>query len=688
MNHNIASAGAAEPSTRAEAPIAPSRSAAAACLLLFALSSILYAPSIHSDFVRLDDYQYVVDNARVRDPSWSGAWRFLTEVRQPSTVEGYYQPLTMFSLMADAALSGQPDDTLSPMIFHLTNVLLHGVTAVMVFLCLRTIVGGFWGPFAAALLFVVHPAQVETVSWISQRKSLLATPLALGCLMGYFHWARRGSRAALAVSFVLYLLANLAKPTVVLLPLVLPLLDRWPLRRSPIGALRRTWPFFAVMPLFAWVAVVSQASAGEGTGVGLADLTTFDRVSRWAALLCYNLMLYAGNLLYPVHLSPMRAMPSDLSFSNPVILCALVVTAAILAVWMASFRRAPAYFTGFTGAIILLSPAMGPVRFMASCVADRFLYLPMLFLFIPLAVLIERRAGTAGAQSDSDRAATIRRNRLALIAVAVPLLAVLAVLNRAQQRVWYDSRNLWAHVADAVPYYVQAHSNLAMFALEDGDIAAAIEHSDRALKIDPRDATILHLLARAIIRDDRKPPAGEGSRTQSRGPDDAPADTTHIRYPPGAPCAKRAATALPLIREALRLGLGPSDPAGHVALAEVLVCLGDDAGADAAAAEAIRLGFTPALCHAEIGDIALRYAHRFEAAVRHYRKALELDPENIVIRWNLGAALEYAGNDAGALAEYEAVRSAHEKRGLALPAELGRAMDRVRRRTATRPAGS
>lgn len=591
-----------------------------------------YAPSLTADFVRLDDYQYVVDNELVRIPSRDAAWRFFSEVRKPSTVEGYYQPLTMLSLMLDAALAGQPAAELDAFQFHLTNILLHAITTAMVFLAMRMTVGGIAAPMLAALIFGLHPVQVESVSWISQRKTLLATPLAIGAIMCYLRAARDRRNGWMAASFALYVLANLAKPTVVLLPLILPLLDHWPLRRTVVPALREKWPFLLAMPLFAWIAIDSQASAGGGTGVGLANLTNFELVQRWVGLLCYNIMLYAGNVLVPLHLSPFRDMPADLSLSNPAILFSVIGIAALAAVWIGSARRAPSLFVGLAGAAILLLPALGPVRFMASCVADRFLYLPLFFLLLPIGAMLshlciraDRRAWTAAG---------------VVLLILVPLLAI----QRRQQRVWRDSRALWEHVAAGMPNFSQALDNLAYLALTENRLDEALTYAERAHRNAPGDPQHMHMLARVLVR---------------KG---------------------RAAEALPLIQESLRLGLGPTQAAGQVALAQTLICLSDDTGAEAACAEAIRLGFTPSKCHAEVAEIALRHAKRYAIAAHYYRRAAEAEPENIIFRWNLGTALEYDGLDAEALREYERVLLAHRNSGAPLPAELQRVILRLRER--------
>jgi hypothetical protein len=136
------------------------------CILVFTT----YLPSLSSQALMIDDDQYLIKNAAVRNPSWASARQFLTEVLEPSTVSGYYQPLTMLSLMGDYALGGRPEN-LKP--FHRTSLLLHVANTALIIILLYLLFGHAWIAAGLGLLFGLHPMTVECVSWISQRKTIL-----------------------------------------------------------------------------------------------------------------------------------------------------------------------------------------------------------------------------------------------------------------------------------------------------------------------------------------------------------------------------------------------------------------------------------------------------------------------------------------------------------------------------------
>jgi hypothetical protein len=380
-----------------------------------------YWPTLFSSFVQFDDPQYVSENPLVTRPTWSGVARFFTEVRRPSTVAGYYQPLTMVSLMIDALVSG---DGVDPAICHLHNILLHAATCVLVFALLRATVGGFAIPLFLAIVYSVHPVNVESVSWIAQRKTVLATPLALGSVLCYLRYGRSGSAYWFVSSLVLYLLATLAKPTIVLMPLVLPLLDVWPLRRPALHTLPEKLPFAVILVVMGYIAYISQASSVAALGV--PNLAGADLLGRWVALLSYNLLLYLGNLFWPLDLSPFRPVPQSLSFVYPPILLATLVALALAGAWIASWRWSKPFFVGVASFLVTLALALGPLRFFDSCVADRFLYFPFIFLLIPAAAAVAR------VESLSDR--PVKLLRYAVLLLVVPL----SILTRGQQSIWRD----------------------------------------------------------------------------------------------------------------------------------------------------------------------------------------------------------------------------------------------------------
>ncbi len=608
-----------------------------AVVALVVIVLIAYWPSLGHDYVRLDDYQYVVDNEVVRHPSLSGVWRFFSEVTVPSTVAGYYQPLTMVSLMGDVLLAGS--DTPGPFVFHLTNVLLHAATSVLVLLLMRSVVGGIAIPFLVAVLFAVHPVQVESVSWISQRKTVLASFFAVGSLLSYLKYGgAKGRIRWLVAAVVLYVVAGLAKPTVLLLPLALPLLDIWPLGRRVIRNLPEKIPFVLVMVVMGWVAWISQVASASMHKPSISDAGA---LFKWIGLLSYNVMLYAGNVVWPLFLSPYRAVPDDPSPANPVVAMAIAGTIAIGVVWLVSMRWCRPLFVGLTSFGIILLPALGAVRFMSSCVADRFLYLPLVFLLLPLALFATRLEGGARQRK--------RMIRLGLVLFAVPLF----ILMRAQQGVWSTSKSLWTHSARSVPTLLKAHNNLAKVCLEEELFDEALVHVEECLHQDPQRGDFLHMLGRVRL--------GQG----------------------------RSDEAVTLIESAIANGLGKFEGAGYVSLAQAHVARGDAGAAREACEKAIECGSTPVVCYLRIGDVAMRHAGQYAIAIEFYRMAVEEDAENVLYRWNLGTALHACGRAGEALAEYDGAIAVAERKGKFLP-ELKEAARKLRQQveqTTTRPTG-
>lgn len=585
---------------------------------------LLYGAGLRFDFMRLDDFQYVVDNPRVREPSLHGLKAFFTEVFHPQTVDGYYQPLTMASLMLDSLIAGRPDA--GPGLFHFTNILIHAINALWVFALLRTVLmlhrtrsgaadgeEPLFAPAIAAAFFALHPAQVEAVCWISQRKTVLATLFAILAIHAYLrHGARRDGGIAWAACGW-YALATLAKPTTVLLPLVCPLLDRWPLRKRIAPHLTAKWPFGVWMVVTAWVAWESQASAPDALAVPSAQ--SWAVMLRLAGLIAYNLMLYLGNLVWPMHLSPYRAIPEDLTFANPAILAGVACAASMCLLVLASRRRWPAVFSGLAAFLLLLSPTLGGIRFTGTCVADRFLYLPLIFLLMPLTVLLwhgdrfmRRRSGAY---------------RLAVVLTLIPFI----ILTRAQQNVWADSKTLYSQITQSAPRQGKPFMHLATIAIDEDDAAEALRLSARAVELLPADSEVwgVHGLALRMC---------------------------------GRP--RDSVTA---IRRALEIGLGRNQSRGWIELAKSHVHLGELDAARAALREAVALGRDRAEVLAEVADEAMHRAKRADLALTLYRESVSADPTKATVTWNLGTALVAMGQPAEALACYERALSLRRKAG-------------------------
>jgi tetratricopeptide (TPR) repeat protein len=591
---------------------------------LFIATILVYLPSFSGQFLTLDDYQYVVDNTHVRHPSWQAARQFFAEVKHPSTVAGYYQPLTMVSLMVDAWIGG--DEGRDPWFYHATNIVLHAVNAVLVMwfmlMLLRNLASrpdargfGFAAAIMVAAVFALHPVQAESVAWISQRKTVLASLFAFAALIAYLHFGRVGKRRYLVLTGICYLLGGLAKPTIMLLPVALILLDYWPLKRPVLRALPEKIPLLFLMLLMAYVAWESQASAAA---LGMPRLG-LSYLPRWIGLLSYNLVLYLGNLVWPMYLSPYRALPEDLSFGNPEMLISVVIAMGFILSIVTAVRWSKPYFVGASSFVILLLPALGGVQFAASCVSDRFTYLPILFMLIPLGVLIQRLdlmlPGQAG------------RVRIILGMFAVPLV----VLTWAQQDVWRDSRHFWFHVHSAVPMLAKANRHVASFYHDDGDYEKCREYAQRAADADPENAQYLHLLGRALTR------TGAADR------------------------------AIEVIGKALEIGLGSKESWGRVSLAEACLARGD---ADRAASELAKADESvrdSAQALVMMGDVAMLCARRCDWAIAYYRQALDARPDDLEVRHDLAEALLACQRDREALTEYEEIIERARQQGRRYP---------------------
>jgi protein O-mannosyl-transferase len=162
-----------EPSRRS---VSETRLLAILLVIVCAAVFAVHWSALSAQATSFDDEQYLFKNPLVQNPSWKSAWRFLSEVLSPSTVGGYYQPLTMISLMLDFGFGGRADNLMP---FHLTSLCLHTVNTALVIVFLYVLFGDLWPAIIVGLLFGVHPLTVEPIPWISERKTLLASFFAL-----------------------------------------------------------------------------------------------------------------------------------------------------------------------------------------------------------------------------------------------------------------------------------------------------------------------------------------------------------------------------------------------------------------------------------------------------------------------------------------------------------------------------
>ncbi len=485
----------------------PSRTVLAGLLLLLA-AAVLTAhwPVLSSRAILFDDHQYLLENPLVQRPGRDSAWRFIREVLAPSTVQGYYQPLTMISLMLDWAGGGRPDN-LYP--FKRTNLALHVLNTGLVAAVLYLLFGEPWIAAGCALLFGVHPLTVEPVAWIAERKTLLATFFSLVCLILNLRWSIRAARLTYAACLTAYLLALLSKPTSTPLPVLMLLLDFWPLRRLSTRAVLAKIPFLAVGAASAVITIVSQARTAAIHVPGEYP------AGRIPLILCHNIVFYLRKIVWPAGLSQHYPFPEPFTLSTPAVLAGVAGTVVLIAALLISLRRTRAFLTGWLFFFAAMLPTMGIIGFTMVIAADKYAYLPSVGLLLPLAWLLAgfwrgrpaapppwgRRVGTLacltflgvaealatrhylGFWKDTE---TLYRRMHCLApdspAVNSDLGAVLYNLGRTG-----DAMALYKRAIELSPFYAEAYYNRGMAHADSGDWAAAIADFTRAIEVRPGD---------------------------------------------------------------------------------------------------------------------------------------------------------------------------------------------------------
>ena len=452
---------------------------AAAAALLAATVVVALAPVLDNGFV-WDDGANLVHGRRLWGEGWRGlAWSFT------HPLAGHYQPLTWLSYRADLALSG-----LSPGGVHATNLALHlAVTALVALLALRLPVSfgrsverSAHRAFAwlAAALFALHPMRVETVAWATERRDLLGAAFALAAVAVYLRRAVREPLARTVGPAVVALHAASALSRAQLtLPLVLLVLDWWPLRRTAglAGAPRRRavarlWmeklPLFAVAALSA--ALAAWAQRAQGAFTPLAEHGLWSRLVQAG----YGLAFYPAALLGRRNWSPLYDRPVPFEPWAPwLLLPALATVAGGFALWSLR-RRWPGVAAAAAAYALLVLPVLGLSQAGVQRAADRYGYQAT----IPLCLLLAWAVVAAWLRWHATAW------RLALAAAVVAVLVLWGVEAHGQTRVWHDDETLWRHVLTIEPSAL-AENNLAYLLLARGRLDEAALHFERSLARTP-----------------------------------------------------------------------------------------------------------------------------------------------------------------------------------------------------------
>lgn len=447
------------------------RNALLMCLSLSAVSFAVYGRSLFNDFINFDDRVYITANPHVLSGLTADTlrWSFVT------FTAGNWHPLTWISHALDVQEFG-----LAPGGHHLNGLIIHALNALLLFLLLRRATGYDGRSFVVAILFALHPLNVECVAWAAERKSLLSTMLFWFALGAYGWYVKRPSVARYGLLALLFAFGLMAKPMVITLPFVLLLVDYWPFCRieawtspcEPWTTSRR--PLLSLLLEKAPLLLLSVASAITTTVAQFrinAVIPLSAMPLSWRAenaVRSYALYLFKS--AFPVGLAVFYPQTAVSSWRTSLFL--LIVCGTSWWVW-AERKQKPYLVTGWLWYLGTMVPVIGLVQVGSQAMADRYAYIPLVGVFVMVVWFLADIA---------DSFACPLPQRLAFAAVVV---LVLASLTWRQVGFWKNSICLWTHTLQVTRDNVVAEDNLATALADAGRDDDAITHFRNAIRIRP-----------------------------------------------------------------------------------------------------------------------------------------------------------------------------------------------------------
>lgn len=456
-------------------------------LLTAVITFLVYIPSLQNDFVNWDDDEYILEELNIRSIDLNLLKKIFTTVFLSN-----WHPLTTFSYALDYSVWG-----LNPWGYHLINIVFHALNTFLVFiLAVRLIEAGKSGKalikdskpyelnifeltagFIASLLFGLHPLHVESVAWVSERKDVLSCFFFLLSVLAYIRYTgplSSGKLLCYLSTLFFFILALLSKPMAITLPVVLLILDYYPLERISDNlkkAISEKVPFFILGAASALLTIWAQK---EGQAIGsLEEYPFIVRIS--VALRSFIFYLY--KMVLPLHLAPIYPYPtgSELYSLTSAAAIALFIAVSVFSVLMLKRRKIfPAVWFYY---VITLLPVIGIVQVGRQAAADRYTYLPSLGIFI-----------MAGAGAGYFLKMHNKKQTIAVSAISsVFIFAALSAMTVNQIRVWKDSITLWSREIQEYPDKVFLAYHQRGLAYEKlGDHVRALEDYNKAIAIGPR----------------------------------------------------------------------------------------------------------------------------------------------------------------------------------------------------------
>jgi protein O-mannosyl-transferase len=596
----------------------------AICIALTGITWSVFGQTLRYDFINYDDDLYIYENPNIVSGLTRPAmlWAFTR------AHAGNWHPLTSLSHMLDCQVYG-----LNAGGHHFTNVLLHTLAVVLLFLFLQKVTRAPWRSAFVAAVFAVHPLRVESVAWIAERKDVLSGVFFMLTLLAYARYVscQRSLPRYLLVAFF-FALGLMAKPMLVTLPLVLLLLDYWPLCRfgsQPLGnaaTSARSSTFSRLVaekiPLFL-LSLLSSLLTWWAQRTFMRSTSEIPLVLR-AENAIVSYVRYLRQLLWPADLAPFYPHPQA-TLSLLLVIAAAVLLVAISVVVLRYGRKRPYLITGWGWYLIMLLPVIGLVQVGEQALADRYTYLPQ--IGIVLAITWTAADATAG----------IRQLQRFVAFTAVAVTVTLAWCACHQTRYWRNSESLWLQTLAVTENNDLAHNNLGSVWLRSGRVDDAIREYQAALKVTPESPLARNNLGSAFLKQGKVAEAiQEFQRVLSRNP-----QSITGRFNLAAALLKSGRTAEAVAEYEKVLAIKPDFAEGHLALGHALMRA--ERLPEAIAQFKISVQLQPGHAHAR-NSLATAFAakQQWGEAIRCWRETLEINPKDVAAQFGLAWTLATA----------------------------------------------
>ena len=421
------------------------------------------------DFINFDDPAYVTENSHIQSGITQNGirWAFST------THAEFWHPLTWLSLMFDYQLFG-----LNAGGYHLTNLILHILSALLLFWLFNRMTGAVWKSAFIAAFFALHPLHVESVAWIAERKDVLSAFFWMLTLCFYVYYTEKPAIRRYLPVLVCFVCALMSKPMVVTLPIVMILLDYWPLGRFQLKntesnlmevaqGKRFLWLLWEKTPFFILSAVFSIITLYAHYNPSAKYFTLSSRLANASV----SFVTYLEKTLWPCDMAAFYPFSDQLPvwYVLGATLLILVISTAVIVM----AKRLPYLFAGWLWYAIILLPVIGIIQIGDFAMADRYHYLPSIGIAIGLAwgipLLIKSEE---------------TRNNI-LFPAGIAVLSILAILSWQQCGYWENSITLFSHTLQVTKDNYLAHNAIGTALSDEGKIEEAIDHYNKAIRLEP-----------------------------------------------------------------------------------------------------------------------------------------------------------------------------------------------------------